>query len=446
MRRSGKLMGKGLILALSLLVSLSLAAPDSTRAVESEIHYAGAVPAASPHYRNFLLVPFPFYNDTIGTGIGVAGIAEGYPQPQSLVVGSGLYSAEGNGMLFLMARNHRLPWLQRLFIEPSLSVGKFEELKTYTIGNPAFPNEQPGSNDSSKDNYNETDGTDNWFDLNFKFLLPIGHGKDNILPRYTLFQGIPTDGFPGGFHWNPFQSGRSFIETEFFFRNQELDDPEIPDQETLGVEIALTWDNTDFYVNPSRGSFWRFFAARDWGALSGSPSWTIAGGEISKYFDLGSTPSARQRTLALHAWTVDSPTWESFTIKDGEKVYHRPPSYKGANLGGLWRLRGFPATRFRDRAAVHYSAEYRHTLAWNPLKDITLGGRLDIDWLQLVGFADVGRVADEWQVETLHKDMKWSAGAGLRMMVNHLVLRVDLAASDEDVIAQMFISQPWPKR
>jgi len=39
------------------------------------------------------------------------------------------------------------------------------------------------------------------------------------------------------------------------------------------------------------------------------------------------------------------------------------------------------------------------------------------------------------------------AGAGIRSMVNHVVLRVDLAASSEDVIAQLFIGHPfWSRR
>ena len=75
-----------------------------------------------------------------------------------------------------------------------------------------------------------------------------------------------------------------------------------------------------------------------------------------------------------------------------------------------------------------------------------MGGNLDIDWIQLVGFGELGRVAEEWKADTLHEDMKWTAGAGVRVMVNHLVVRFDMAASDEDVIAQVFISHPWPKR
>jgi len=69
-----------------------------------------------------------------------------------------------------------------------------------------------------------------------------------------------------------------------------------------------------------------------------------------------------------------------------------------------------------------------------------------VDWLQLVGFGEMGRVAPSWSFNELHKDMQWSAGAGLRIMVKHIILRFDLAASDEDMIAQLFIGQLWPKR
>lgn len=109
-------------------------------------------------------------------------------------------------------------------------------------------------------------------------------------------------------------------------------------------------------------------------------------------------------------------------------------------------MRSFPATHFRDRAAVHYSAEFHHTLEWKLLKQFTMGGKPDVDWLPLVGFGDLGRVADEWDVDTLYEDMQWTAGAGLRTMVNHLVVRCDVAASDEDMITQLFISHPWPRR
>ena len=41
--------------------------------------------------------------------------------------------------------------------------------------------------------------------------------------------------------------------------------------------------------------------------------------------------------------------------------------------------------------------------------------------------------------------MKWSAGLGLRGLVNNLVVRADLGFSDEGGEVQMMISHPFPQ-
>ncbi len=394
--------------------------------------------------KRLLTVPYPFFNDTIGSGLGVAAIAEGYIQPQVFMVGSGLYSAEGNYLLFLMMRNYQLPFMKRVFLGPSMSFGEFEDIQTYRGVNPGFPGETAGSNESSENNFTKSDGSDVWLDFNIKYLLPIGHGRNNIIPEIKLDDGIPVSGETGGSHWNPLKSGRTYIELEPFIRERDLDSG--ADSKTAGVEVALTYDNTDFSANPTKGNYLRVFFDRDWGELDSTAPWSVWGGEYSQYFSLGATESARQRVIAFNFWTVDSPTWNESHTEDGTEVFHRPPSYKGATLGGLWRLRGYPATRFSDRAGIYYGLEYRHMLAWNPLEKYTWNGKLDVDWVQLVGLGEVGRVASEWALEELHKDMKWSVGVGLRAMVNHLILRLDIAVSEEDAVAQLFIGQPWPKR
>ncbi len=403
------------------------------------------LPADETYPRRLLLVPYPFFNDTIGAGLGVAAIAEGYVQPQTLSVGSGLVSSEGTYLLFLMMRNYQFPWMKRIFLEPSTSIGELKEIKYFGGVNSDFPGERPGSNDSDKDNFSESDGSDAWFDMSIKYLLPIGHGRERIFPDLKLEDGIPVSGHAGGEHWNPLKSGRTYIELEPFIRRQDLQEEETI-QETAGVEVALTYDNTDFGSNPTRGNYLRVFFDRDWGGLGSSRPWSVWGGEFSQYFSLGATEKARQRVIAFNFWTADSPTWNSSHKEDGEEIFHRPPTYKGANLGGLWRMRGYPATRFNDRSGIYYGLEYRHTLAWNPLKAFTLKGKLDVDWFQLVGFGELGRVAPDWDFDELHKDMKWSAGVGLRAMINHLILRFDFAKSEEDFIAQLFIGQPWPNR
>ena len=59
--------------------------------------------------------------------------------------------------------------------------GYFSDSENYVGGNSDFPNERAGSNDSDKDNNVEGDGWDNFFRLKFKYLLPMGAGRDEII-------------------------------------------------------------------------------------------------------------------------------------------------------------------------------------------------------------------------------------------------------------------------
>ena len=91
---------------------------------------------------------------------------------------------------------------------------------------------------------------------------------------------------------------------------------------------------------------------------------------------------------------------------DGE-IDNRPPAYAGATLGGLWKMRGYPSQRFSDKAAVYYAAELRMIPEWNPFeRRSTVQEYVVIEWIQLVPFAEIGRVAPEWSLDTLHSDMK----------------------------------------
>lgn len=394
--------------------------------------------------RRLLIVPFPFYNESIGTGAGVAVISQGYVQKQMLTVGSAMVSGQGTDMFFLMVRNARAPFMERLILEPQVCQNRFKSVRSYVISSPDFPDEQPAGNDSDEDNSLEADGDDFWFDFKTRYVLPIGQGREGPFPRAELDNGVPVE--EGTVRaWNPLESGRTYIELTPFYRSRRLTDELDNDvtQKTAGLDFALTYDNTDYWPNPSTGSYQSLFVSRDWGKLGSSAPWTVIGGDLHKYFSLGESEYARQRVLALNLWTVDCLTWDSRDTEEVTQVFHRPPSYKGGNLGGLWRLRGYPATRFNDQAAIYYCAEYRYTLAWNPLKDFTMNGRLDVDWFQLVGFGELGRVAPVWKADTLHRDMKWSFGGGLRMMVNSIVLRADLGISAEDYITQLFIGQPF---
>ena len=395
----------------------------------------------------FFVVPFLFQNDTIGAALGVSAAARGLPQPQALTYLTGVASAEGTAYLYLRASEIEVPGTDRLFLDGRITAGHFNRIDTYVDGHPDFAGETAGNNDSSKENFIESEGGDYAARLELACVLPIGDGVDNIKPRVVVRDGIRVSGGRAVSSWNPLESGTTTLSLTPFYRSQDVTSDERGDEErtTSGVEFALKHDNTDFSENPTRGSFKQVRWTEDYDALGSSAPWQTVDFTFTKYLDLGRSDTARQRVLALSTWWIDTPSWNDSFAEDGQRTYNRPPAYAGATLGGLERLRGFPQGRFHDRSAVYYGAEYRHTLDWNPLREVGLLRwlRVRIDWLQVVAFAEAGRVNDEFDVGELHEDLKTSGGVGLRAFANHLVVRADLAVSGEDAILQMTIDHPF---
>jgi hypothetical protein len=107
-------------------------------------------------------------------------------------------------------------------------------------------------------------------------------------------------------------------------------------------------------------------------------------------------------------------------------------------------MRGYPAYRFSDRAAIYYSAELRLTLRENPFENWGwIQKFLGVQWVQVVPFMEVGRVAPEYTMDRLHSDMKINGGLGVRLMAKGMTVRIDVAGSDEGFATQMFIAQPF---
>jgi hypothetical protein len=106
-------------------------------------------------------------------------------------------------------------------------------------------------------------------------------------------------------------------------------------------------------------------------------------------------------------------------------------------------MRAFPSNRFNDQAVMYYSAEYRMTLRWNPIPRISFVVDAEVDWLQLVPFVEVGRVAPSWSLSELHEDMKWDVGIDLRGMIEMAVLRIGVAAGNEGAGMRAMVSHPF---
>lgn len=339
-----------------------------------------------------LSVPYAFYNETFGVAAGYVYGVVGYPQKQSLLLATVMAGSQGSAMGFLMGRDIQIPQVERVFLDPVISVGYFGDTEAYIDGNPRFAGERAGSNESDEENYLEGEGWDNFFRMRLKYLLPVGQGRGKIIGAYTVERGLLISEPLGGTSLNPLSSGKSYIEIRPFYRWQQIEgDDADTDLKTNGLDVSFYWDNRDFFANPSKGNSLRLRYSRDFGLFDSNTAWTSLDGELDVYIPLGPSEHFRQRVVALDVWTSYSPTWDE---QDNGEIGNRPPAYTGATLGGLWRMRGYPAQRFNDKAAVYYSAELRVIPEWNPFEDMPwLQKYLGVQWLQLVPFFEVGRVA-----------------------------------------------------
>jgi hypothetical protein len=392
-------------------------------------------------------VPFVFYSGTLGASVGASIGNRGYLQPQASTFATVIGSAGGSLYGFLAVRDLEVPGVERLFVNGQVNVGRFSQLDLYTDGNPAFAGQRAGSSDSDADNFISGDGTDLKVWALFGYVLPLGSGFDEPTSRLVLRDGLVVEGARDTSVWNPIWNGYTLVGVKPFYRRQDADTEEAGDFKvvTSGAEFILHYENTDFHENPSRGSIQQLRYTRDWGEFGSSVPWETVDLGVSKYISLANGHRSRQRVVALSAWWIDTLTWEDYDVEDGENVFHRPPSFAGATLGGLDRMRGYPEGRFSDRSAVYYAAEYRHIPHWNPLRDVGWLNRMNarVQWLQYVAGAEVGRVADEFDLGELHSDMKVGGLLGLRAMVNSVVVRADVGISDEGAAVQMTIDHPF---
>jgi len=371
-----------------------------------------------------ILVPYAFSSETLGFGLGIGGSYGPQSQPQSLYYGTVYATDNGSSYGLVGGYDLQIPGIERLFIRPFLSAGHFTQMRLYVDGNPAFPNERAGSNDSDADHFIEEDAYEATVDLEMRYTLPWGHYRDNAIHTYITRNGILKENPGGAESWNPLESGQSTLLFKPYYRKQFTD---IKELETLYFQLGYEHDNRDYKPNPHRGYLAKTSVSHDPDWLNNTRRWTTLEGEIDGYIPLWDTRWSRQQTLALSWWTAHAPSYDtSSTDTDG-----KPPYFTGATLGGFWRLRGYPSDRFHDKSAIHYSAEYRVMPEWQPFGKIDLLDPLMIRWWQVVGLVEVGRVAPEWDFETLHTDMKYDVGIGIRGMFDTGIGRIDLVVSDE---------------
>lgn len=378
-----------------------------------------------------LLLPYAFSSETLGIGLG--GVATYGPTsaPESLYYGTAFGTDNGSSLVALGASDVDFPGLERLFIRCYGIGARYTHMRVYVDGNPAFPDEHAGSNESSADNYIEEDAVDLLADLELRYILPIGHFTETPTHTYVTRNGVLSERPSGATSWNPFVSGRSSVVLNPHYRKQFADAGTDEVYETLYFELEFEHDNRDFVPNPGRGSLWKTALRHDPGWLQRSGRWTVVEGELDGYVPLPAPTGIRQQTLALSVWGASS--------VGGDRI----PYFARPSLGGFHRLRGYPSFRFHDRAAIHYSMEYRVMPEWQPLDSIEVLDPLRIRWWQVVGLLEVGRVAPSWSTDVLYQDMKMDVGVGIRGLFDKTVGRIDIVVSDEGLNVVAMVGQSF---
>ncbi len=379
-----------------------------------------------------LILPYAFSSDSMGMVIGVGGGGKGFYQEQMLIGGSvfGAVDEETYGVVGGIW-DYRPAWSERMFLTVAGSYGHYPNQRAYASLDYAQRDVRPGSNDSDEDDYVETGGENNWLDFKVEYVLPIGAAKMNSMATYRLRGGMLESGATGGESWNPLESGITTVMLRQFNRLEsfetEFGDFERP---VHPIEIGIGYNNTDYPPNPSTGSNQYLALKQDFGWGDAITEWTFLEFEASKYISLGTSERAKQRVVALNMWTGDALSWDETTNSEGVvELDGNPPQHDGATLGGFYRMRAYPSKRFHDRSVLYTTAEYRYTPKWNPVGNVNWLRWMKMDWFQLVGFIEGGRVANEYG--DLFSDWKADAGLGVRAMMAGGVVRFDVAASEE---------------
>ena len=407
----------------------------------------------------WIALPYLFSSDSMGLTTGVVGIFNGFIQPQMTIVTSAFVGEEvpvhkitASGTTTSDTARARGFFLGVTGFKPSFSKRMFLNiLGLYAY----YPNQKlyiDGKNDSVRNLENDsvnngsplqTQGYNSWADIDFRFVLPLGEGKDTITPVIKLSRGLAVNRDNKG-NGTPFVTGQTTLGIKYFYNHLTADKlTNNPSLNTNGIKVYLEHDNTDYPDNPSRGYSMSFKVAADFGWVDSSQSWNSLEADYSHYFELPNFNWTRQNVLAFNTWSAYSPSWKKDKKSEANSYFDaaQPPMWEGARLGGYDRLRAYDMNRFSDKAAIYGAIEYRVIPEFNPMHNQEWSP-IPIDWFQAVLFAEVGRVAPNYNLE-LFDDMKYDAGFSFRVLAARLPVRLDMAFGSEGSSMWVMIKQPF---
>ena len=402
--------------------------------------------------KDIVYIPYVFSTDSTGFAGGVGVIKKGFLQPHVTAIATLFYGAEQDIITngeddtanftggFAAIFDYVIPGTDRLLFSALGIKAYFPEARYYIYDH---------SNDSDEDSYVESSGDADFVYAILKYVLPMGDGLDNPEGHYILKNGFAVDreGYGGG---KPFVTGRTALGISGFYEHNTFDNwlpgsprstDGIKDWNTNGLRFFVEHDNTDYDLNPSRGYQFRLQYSKDFGWGDSEQTWDFLEFKYNHYVDLPTFSFTQQNVLAMSFWTGNSFSWDRDSEYAPGIAAHRPPPWEGGKLGGMFRMRGYNTDRFSDKAVIYGTAEYRAVLNWNPFRKNEYIP-VAIDWLQVVGFVEAGRVNDTYNFDLL-SDMKFDAGISLRAMAAEVPVRVDVAYGDEGMNFWVMIFQPF---
>ena len=402
--------------------------------------------------KDIVYIPYVFSTDSTGFSGGVGVIKQGFLQPQTTAIATLFYGAEQDIITnnqsdtanfsggFAAIFDYLIPGTDRLLFSALGMKAYFPKARYYIYDH---------SNDSNEESYTESSGDADFMYATLRYVLPMGDGLDNPEGHYILKNGfaVNREGYGGG---KPFVTGRTGVGISAFYEHNTFDNwlPDSPrstggikDWNTNGLRFFVDHDNTDYDLNPSRGYQFKLQYSKDFGWGDSEQTWDFLEFKYNHYIDMPTFSFTQQNVLAMSFWTGNSFSWEKENEYLPGIASHRPPPWDGGRLGGMFRMRGYSTDRFSDKAVIYGTAEYRAILDWNPFRKNEYIP-VAVDWLQVVGFVEAGRVNDTYNFDLL-SDMKFDAGISLRAMAAQVPVRVDLAYGDEGANFWVMVFQPF---
>jgi len=218
-----------------------------------------------------------------------------------------------------------------------------------------------------------------------------------IFRRQKLFIGLETRALQ---YYNIHRQTGGLLDTE--------KDTGYKGSSSIGLGPAITWDERDNVVNPSRGFYWDFRYSTYSKSLGGTVNYHRVYFDLRKYFNV--KPSQRH-ILAMELF--------------GNFIKGDAPFKELAEFGGPRIMRGYYRGRYRDNYMTAFQAGYR----------MPVYGRLGF-----VAFGGVGKVYNP--LELNFDDLHYSYGGGLRVNINKrekLNLRLDYARGDPHYLGYVYL-------